>query len=181
MFVKKTFCLAGILLIFCLVTSSDFCIAQQEILKKDQYIMTEGQKLQIIVHIWGEVNRPGQYVVPDGTNVLELISLAGGPTEYSNLKNTKLTRAYSVSKIQNTINKKLNDINTMNIVKKKVVKINLIEYLETEESEALLVLQPGDVIKINKNIWSRWQAFIRVTSQVAIIVQLMYFYSHINL
>ncbi len=158
------------------------CFAQQEMSKKDQYILTPGQKLQIVVHIWGEVNRPGQYLVPDGTNVLELISLAGGPTEFSKLSNVKLTRESIVSKTQQVENKEVKkDENIIKLVDKKIIKINLKKYLERDQSESLPILKPGDVIKIKKNLWSRWQTLVRVVSQIAIVVQLMYFYSRIDL
>ena len=153
------------------------CIAtaQQVETKKDRYTMSEDQKLQIVVHIWGEINRPGQYIVPDGTDVRELISIAGGPNEYSNLKDVKVTREYVDSlKVQKNINA-LNN----RLVKKTLLTIDLEKYLEKELSEPIPILQPGDVVKINRNFWSKWQTVIRVVSQLAIVVQAVYFYSHI--
>ena len=63
--------------------------------KEEYFLDPATQKLSIEVHLWGEVTRPGVFRVPLGTNVLELISLAGGPTEYSNLSKVKLTRRAS--------------------------------------------------------------------------------------
>ena len=37
------------------------------------------QRLLVKVQIWGDVNSPGVYYVPDITSLIELISLAGGP------------------------------------------------------------------------------------------------------
>ena len=136
--------------------------------KKDRYIYSDENKLQIMVHIWGEVNRPGQYIVPDGTNVLELISLAGGPTEYSNLGNIKLTREV------------MSNSNNTNKVQKEIIKIDLKNYLSKEYSNQIPVLQPGNVVKISKNNWFRYQTVIRLISQAAIIVQALYFYSRID-
>jgi len=144
--------------------------------RKDWYIYDDHQKLQIVVHIWGEVNRPGQYIVPDGTNVLELISLAGGPTEFSNLSNIKLTREYTTSLSQVSSTSAEDDL----YVKKEIVNINLKDYLGKKESAPIPILKPGNVVKISKNLWSRWQTFIRVISQVAIVIQALYFYSQID-
>ena len=59
-------------------------LAQQQLIKKDQYQIGPDEKLLIRVHIFGEVQKPGEYLVPDDTDLLELISKAGGPTEFSN-------------------------------------------------------------------------------------------------
>ncbi len=136
--------------------------------KKDRYIYSAENKLQIVVHIWGEVNRPGQYIVPDGTNVLELISLAGGPTEFSNLGNIRLTREV------------MYNANSQNKIQKEILKIDLNNYLKKEHSRQIPVLQPGNVVKISKNNWFRYQTVIRLVSQAAIIVQALYFYSRIE-
>jgi protein involved in polysaccharide export with SLBB domain len=173
MLLKKLTCFSGSFLISYFILYLSFCFCQQVSSKKDQYIVSEEQKLQIAVHIWGEVNRPGQYIVQDGTNVLELISLAGGPTEFSNLSNIKLTREY-------VNQKKFNNPNKQVFVKKQLIKIDLKKYLEKNTSQSIPILQPGDVIKINRNLWSKWQTVIRVVSQVAIVIQAMYFYSRIE-
>lgn len=171
---KKITCLGLCLLFNCFIFAN--CFAQQIESKKDQYIVGEDQKLQIVVHIWGEINRPGQYIVPDGTDVRELISIAGGPTEYSNLSNIKLTREYLDNlKIQQGFNK-----SNERLIKKKLITINIKKYLERELSEPIPILQPGDVVKINRNLWSKWQTMIRVVSQFAIVVQAVYFYSRIE-
>lgn len=49
-------------------------------------------KVLIPVHIWGAVQRPGLHFVPIGTNLVEGLSLAGGPTTQANLKRVRLTR-----------------------------------------------------------------------------------------
>src|SRR5574337_1129678 len=64
--------------------------------ERDRYILGEQKQLEILVHILGQVQKPGEYRVPDGTNVLELLSKAGGPTEYSDLSEVVLTHALPV-------------------------------------------------------------------------------------
>lgn len=170
---KMKLCLIESIIILLIIFYSSLAISQHVDAKKDKYLMTEDQKLQIVVHIWGEINRPGQYIVPDGTDVRELISIAGGPNEYSNLNNIKLTREFVDSL------KTQSNFSSDNLVFKKIITIDLKKYLETELSEPIPILQPGDTIKINRNNWSKWQTFIRVVSQIAIVVQAAYFYSRI--
>lgn len=49
-------------------------------------------KILIPVHIWGAVQKPGLHFIPTGTNLVEALSLAGGPTIQANLDKVKLTR-----------------------------------------------------------------------------------------
>jgi hypothetical protein len=132
-------------------------------------------KLQIIVHIWGEVNKPGQYLVPDGTTVLELISLAGGPNEYSNLSNVRLTREYLDN--NNTSNQSFGNTSTIN---KEIYTINLNKHLKEKEFVYIHVLKPGDVVFISHNSWYKVQIFVRTISQIAIVGQVVYWFSRIQ-
>ncbi|MCX6149943.1 MAG: SLBB domain-containing protein [Ignavibacteriales bacterium] len=44
------------------------------------------------VNIWGYVKNPGRYEVPASTNLVQLISIAGGPQQYATLDNVKVFR-----------------------------------------------------------------------------------------
>ncbi|MBM4162658.1 MAG: hypothetical protein FJ217_16365 [Ignavibacteria bacterium] len=44
------------------------------------------------VNIWGFVQKPGRYEVPSSTDLIQLISYAGGPVQYAKLDEVKLTR-----------------------------------------------------------------------------------------
>jgi polysaccharide export outer membrane protein len=43
-------------------------------------------------HVWGEVKQPGRHLMDHPLNVMEAISLAGGPTEHAKLKKVLLLR-----------------------------------------------------------------------------------------
>jgi hypothetical protein len=60
---------------------------------RPNYIVGEPQGLEMLVHIVGEVQRPGEYRVRDRTNLLELFSKAGGPTEFSKMSTVTIRRA----------------------------------------------------------------------------------------
>lgn len=153
---------------------------QDEKVKSDYYQIGPDERLLITVHILGEVGKPGEYLVPDDTNLLELISKAGGPTEFSNLSNVKITRGIIGS---TTINSSAYNARARQSTseQKKVIEVNLKNILTKEGyNERLPILNPGDIVQIGRNTWYRWQSTIRFFSQVAIIVQAMYWYSHIN-
>ena len=42
------------------------------------------------INIWGFVNRPGQYMVPYDTDLISVLSYAGGPQEDANIKSVTL-------------------------------------------------------------------------------------------
>ena len=111
-------------------------------------------QLKIDVHIWGEVKNPGEYSVPDGTNILQLISKGGGPTEYADLSKVKITHATAGSN--------------------RVPRVNLSDYLDKENFELLPTLQKGDVVRVPHNAWYKWRTLIKVAADVAIIANVYY-------
>ncbi len=170
-----------------LISFPRILLSQEQEYRKDQYILRDQGKLTIVVHVWGEVRQPGEYIVPDGTNVLELISRAGGPTDFSNLGSVSLTRA----EINPDIMRKSSD-DSLSIstatnqyipsgAKSLVTKLNIKDYLDGNSSYASLpFLHPGDVVRVHRNAWHKWSTVIRVVSQVAIVAQAFYWYSQIN-
>lgn len=48
--------------------------------------------INIKVQLWGYVKYPGVYIVPEGTSINELISLAGGPTEDATLTDIRVIK-----------------------------------------------------------------------------------------
>src|SRR5574341_717354 len=58
-----------------------------------QYYLGDQNELLIKVNIWGFVRRPGQYMVPKDTDLISLISFAGGPLEQARVKKVKIIRA----------------------------------------------------------------------------------------
>ena len=173
--------------LFLQLVNSNSIFSQVQQYQKDNYILGNKENiLTIVVHIWGEVNRPGEYIVSDGTNVLELISKAGGPTIYSNLSHIVLTRgnfedirnAY-ISNDSITVASQIKQMPKY-MQNKQIIKINLKDYLETKSNLAPVILKPGDVIIVKRNMWYKWQSILRVVSQIAIFIQAWYWFSRIN-
>ncbi len=53
---------------------------------------SDPQAINIKVSVWGFVRSPGRYVIPIYTSVTDLLSLAGGPTDGSDLEDLRLYR-----------------------------------------------------------------------------------------
>jgi len=53
---------------------------------------SDANTVNIKVQLWGFVRFPGFYIIPAGTSINELISLAGGPTEDANLDDVRVIK-----------------------------------------------------------------------------------------
>lgn len=109
-------------------------------------------KLEILVNVWGEVSNPGSYRVADDTDLVKLISLAGGPTDYANLKKVKITRPNATGEM--------------------LIKVNLLDYLEGPSRGNTIGLLPGDTVRVPRNAKHTWRSAIQVLSDVAVIATL---------
>ena len=52
------------------------------------------ERLKMKVYILGRVNKPGLYLVPDNTEFLTLLALAGGPSEDAKLSKIRIIRTH---------------------------------------------------------------------------------------
>ena len=124
--------------------------APAQIESTDYYTPGEQAKeLMIIVHVWGEVNQPGKFIVRDGSNLVEILSEAGGPTRYANLKNVYI--AHKGDQIEH------------------IEIYNLEKYIEKENMHIPSLL-PGDVIVVKRNAMGFWLELGQLTSQLAIVL-----------
>jgi protein involved in polysaccharide export with SLBB domain len=110
------------------------------------------------VHIFGEVQRPGEYVVDDQTTVLELISKAGGPTNFAKLSKVKITSVPGADDTENVA-----------AFRPTVVEVNLDDYLKNGKSVQIPLLKPGDVVTIPRNGWFKFTAVVGVFRDLAVI------------
>lgn len=56
------------------------------------YDYSDPQAVNIKVAVWGWVRYPGKYIIPAYSNVNDLLSYAGGPTDAAHLQNLKIIR-----------------------------------------------------------------------------------------
>ena len=85
------------------------------------------------VHIIGEVQTPNSYMVPEGTSLQELITKAGGLTEFADEKNVRLFRKEA-------------DSDREELVKEERVDYSL--FTEKYHMAANPILKPNDVVLV---------------------------------
>jgi len=102
--------------------------------------LQSSEQLKIKTYIWGRVRNPGLYIMPDNTDLLTLISSAGGP-----LEDAKLSKVRIVRSIEGT---------------EEIIWVDLKEYLDTGDNSLIPVLQPGDTVVISG---TTFYAFTKVT------------------
>lgn len=106
-----------------------------------------GKEGPIKVYVWGEVKSPGMYSFFAKPEVVELISVAGGPTERADLSRVILIRAKDG----------------------KREKLNAHKLMEKGE---LVLLMPRDVLLIPTARFYRLKEFLVLASQFGIFVNL---------
>lgn len=67
------------------------------------YDLSDNYKPSIEVTLWGAITAPGIYKLEKGTNVVELLSYAGGLRQASNLEEIRIIRKLQLSEKQDSI------------------------------------------------------------------------------
>lgn len=139
---------------------------------RDEYIMTESGRLEMVVYIIGEIKRPGEYQVPDDTNLLELISKAGGPTEFSNMSKVMITR------IDRDVPTNGRDGRLRS--RNKIVRYDVAKYLQESVDVPPPVLKPGDTILVPRNSWHKWRMAFTIVRDLAVIASVYLLYLRVS-
>lgn len=115
------------------------------------YYIAKPGEVTIQVNIWGQVQKPGRFEIPNGTDLIRLLSYAGGPLQYANLSKIKIMR---FTKSDN-----------------KILKEDFIVNLEDMDkiNEANIILQPGDTIFIENTTWFYIKEAFSVITTAAVI------------
>lgn len=116
----------------------------------------------MIVHIMGEVQKPGEYRVPDRTDVLELLSKAGGPTEYSSLSSVTVRRVMSVEGTSTRASARREP-------KVSILKVDLKKAWNEVDGVPPPRLLPGDVVVVSRNSWFGYKRMSTVVRDVAVV------------
>ena len=122
--------------------------------------LTGTEQLKIRTYIWGQVRNPGLYIVPDDTDLLTLISSAGGPTENAKLYKIRIIRSTAEGE--------------------KVIWVDLKEYLETGEAELIPILRPGDTIIVSGSTYYAFTKAVNWLSQIAVMLSVYVAISNIS-
>ena len=119
-----------------------------------QYYLERGteSKLMMKVNVWGAVQKPGSQYVSDGTDLISVLSAAGGPIEGAKLSKVRLVRNFDGDK-QNVV-------------------INVSRCLKKGEIEILPEIKPGDTIIVPKSKAS-FVKFLGIIYNVAVITSVV--------
>ena len=124
--------------------------------------MGEEQNCKLWFYVLGEVAKPGEYVVSDNTDVVKLIAKAGGTTEFSNIGKVTITRMKSAY-----------DDNSPFAKHKEIINFSVKDPVQSG-SQAPPILQPGDVIFVKRNAWSKWRSAFTVVRDLSVVASALY-------
>lgn len=125
-----------------------------------QYFIGDENQLLMQVNVWGRVEKPGQYYVPSDTDLITLISVAGGPADKSRLDNVRVVRAAASGS--------------------EVIQVNIKKFLKTGDNELIPKLMPQDTILVSGSAWYLFSTIISVVAQLAIVANVYYLASLAN-
>lgn len=117
--------------------------------------MGDQDQLRIYTYIWGQVRKPGLYIVPDNIDLLALISLAGGPTKDAKLSKVRIVRQ---------------DMNGKN---NEVIWINLKKYIDNGDRSIIPLLKAGDTVIVSGTVY---YGLTRASSLVSTVVSIFNIY-----
>ncbi len=116
------------------------------------YYLGGKEGLTIAVNLWGFVKNPGRYEVPSSTDLVQLVSLGGGPLEHADLDGVKIVRQILQPDSSYTT---------------EVIPVDLHKYQQTGQKTPLLL--PGDTIIVPGSTFSAIQEMLTVFRDVALI------------
>jgi len=130
---------------------SGVSLSQPNYATPSNYSIAKPGELTMQINVWGMVKNPGRYEVSIATDLVQLVSYAGGPSEDAKLDEVKITRF----------------IKTESGVSRAQFLVNLEDLYRVNESS--LVLQPGDTIFLDRTNWSAIRDVLSIVTTVAVL------------
>lgn len=115
------------------------------------YYIGKPGELTMHVNLWGFVKNPGRYEVPSSTDLVQLVSYAGGPMQGADLADVRVTRF----------------IKRETAIERSEYSVDLQDLYKVDPSK--LILYPGDTIFIDHTSWLTIRDAFTVISTAAII------------
>ena len=120
-----------------------------------QYILGGRDQVLMAVNIWGFVGKPGQCMVPYGTDLISLLSYAGGPREEAKIKSIKVVRGGDGEKKQG-----------------EVIEVNVKEFLEKGNNASIPTLKPGDTVVVSGTTFNFVRNSLEFVVRIAALAQI---------
>jgi len=120
-----------------------------------QYILGGRDQVLMAVNVWGFVGKPGQYMVPYGTDLISLLSYAGGPREEAKIKSIKVVRGGDGENKQG-----------------EVIEVNVKEFLEKGNNASIPKLKPGDTVVVSGTTFNFVRNSLEFVVRIAALAQI---------
>jgi protein involved in polysaccharide export with SLBB domain len=133
------------------IRESGISLSQPTYATPANFIVAKPGELSMQVNVWGLVNHPGRYEVSITTDLVQLVSYAGGPQADAKLDAVKITRF----------------LKTESGISKAEIVVNLEDLYRT--NEASLILQPGDTIFMDHSNWTTIRDVISLVTTAAVV------------
>lgn len=121
-----------------------------------QYFLGNQDQVLMAVNVWGFVNVPGQYMVPLETDLVSLLSYAGGPREDARIKKIQVVR--TTAKGDSSL----------------VIGVDVKSFVETGDLEQNPLLLPGDTVVVSGTTFHLVNKIFELGFRIAMIVQAVY-------
>jgi hypothetical protein len=121
----------------------------------NQYYLGQANELLMRVNVWGRVERPGQYFVPATTDLITLISAAGGPQSRSRLTDVRVVRGGTGTTSE-------------------VIEVNIKKYLKTGDKRLIPSLKPEDTVIVSGSAWQLFSEVVSVGGGLALLANIYY-------
>ena len=123
-----------------------------------------GEGVLIDVNLWGQVGKPGKYFVPYTTDLISLISIAGGPSNQAKLDEVRIVRYAQKD----------------TTVIEKIARVNITRFIEYGEQSHIPPLIRGDTVIVPGDALSVFQTFVQVVSNVSVILNTFFLIAIMN-
>lgn len=133
------------------VNPSSLLWATSDKITSTNYYFARPNDLTMIVNVVGYVQRPGRYEIATSIDLVNLLSLAGGPTSDGTLSKVTLTRM----------------VKSGGMIQAWKFRFDL-EDLGGLKADDLL-LSPGDIVNVDRSSWSSFRDAFGVVVSTAII------------
>jgi hypothetical protein len=133
------------------IRESGISLSQPVYATPANYSIAKPGELTMQVNVWGQVIHPGRYEVSIQTDLVQLLSYAGGPGPDAKMASVKITRFI---KTDNGVSKSENFVNLENLY-----RVN----------DSQLILQPGDTIFIDQTSWTTLRDILTVVGSVVVV------------
>ena len=119
-----------------------------------QYILGSQDELLMNINIWGFVKKPGQYMVPRDTDLISLMSFAGGPSEDAKIKSIKIIRKNAENGGE-------------------VLKVDVKAFLDGGDPSLIPQLKPGDTVIVTYTKFYTFKKIMDVVWKIAAMAQIV--------